>query len=455
MNRKHIIIILSAIIVIIFQDNAFAKDYASFESFYRESLSLKSWVIGGVLAVAGVTLVFFTSGAAAPFVGAIGSAIGGMMGLSGAAATSAGLAWLGGGALAAGGYGVFGGTVLLTAIFEGSLLGGTQYIQHKVNQMNYVELCEQVKDYPNLPPILNTDGPKEIEDVVELFKKAYEIDQLPSTKVNIDVINVANSIVSKYDQEEDRFYKIGYDTVMRHEQLRIHTLQAILFFMANDYKSSYKKSVQAREFHKSVADDGIYSVIDFIYSVSGLMANNIDMKTSLSHFRVAIKSEAKNPLIPLLYSIYISRVGAIDKISIGFIREIGEFCELIEDEKIKCVVSIQVVTASLAKIWESQQMIRLLADNSGNIDLDKGIKMVKEAYENYKTFLSYARTFILTIPKNEDSREFLDKATASLKKYSSEEQLLGEMIKSLECKKTGADMNFDILMENKSEYSTG
>ena len=59
-----------------------------------------------------------TAGAAAP---AIGGIIGGFLGLSGAAATSAGLAMLGGGAIAAGGMGVAGGTMVI--IGGGALLG--------------------------------------------------------------------------------------------------------------------------------------------------------------------------------------------------------------------------------------------------------------------------------------------------------------------------------------------
>ena len=63
-------------------------------------------------------LLAVTSGFAAP---AIGSAIGGFMGLSGVAAVNAGLALLGGGAIAAGGFGMAGGTVVL--IGGGSILG--------------------------------------------------------------------------------------------------------------------------------------------------------------------------------------------------------------------------------------------------------------------------------------------------------------------------------------------
>ncbi|KAF0969865.1 MULTISPECIES: cell division protein ZapB [Gordonia] len=88
----------------------------------RKALRLKSIKWGRVVAAtavgAGVGIV--TAGWAAP---AIGAAIGSTMGLTGAAATSAGLAALGGGSLAAGGFGVAGGTMLLTGI-GGVAIGG-------------------------------------------------------------------------------------------------------------------------------------------------------------------------------------------------------------------------------------------------------------------------------------------------------------------------------------------
>ncbi|MFC4942528.1 hypothetical protein [Pseudonocardia sp. GCM10023141] len=62
---------------------------------------------------AGLVLGVATMGVAAPLIGA---AVGGALGMSGAAATSAGLAFLGGGSLAAGGLGMAGGTALLTGV---------------------------------------------------------------------------------------------------------------------------------------------------------------------------------------------------------------------------------------------------------------------------------------------------------------------------------------------------
>ena len=74
-----------------------------------------------VLAIIGATVVLgITGGAAAPLIGSmIGSTF---LGLSGAAATSAGLALLGGGSLAVGGLGMAGGTALIAG--SGAILGG-------------------------------------------------------------------------------------------------------------------------------------------------------------------------------------------------------------------------------------------------------------------------------------------------------------------------------------------
>ena len=71
------------------------------------------WGRIAVASAAGLALGVATMGVAAPLIGA---AVGSALGLSGAAATSAGLAALGGGSMAAGGFGMAGGTALLTGL---------------------------------------------------------------------------------------------------------------------------------------------------------------------------------------------------------------------------------------------------------------------------------------------------------------------------------------------------
>ncbi len=76
------------------------------------------WYKLGAGVMAGMGLGALAFGIAAPFIGGL---IGGAMGLSGAAATSAGLAFLGGGSIAAGGFGMAGGMAVIVG--GGAMLG--------------------------------------------------------------------------------------------------------------------------------------------------------------------------------------------------------------------------------------------------------------------------------------------------------------------------------------------
>jgi hypothetical protein len=96
---------------------AVLDDYAEWLRFDRHNAARATKIVAAV-GVVGVCVVP-AAWAAAP---AVGGAIGSMTGLSGAAATSHGLALLGGGSLAAGGYGMAGGALVATA--AGSGLGG-------------------------------------------------------------------------------------------------------------------------------------------------------------------------------------------------------------------------------------------------------------------------------------------------------------------------------------------
>jgi len=71
------------------------------------------WGRVAMVSAVGLGVGVATAGAAAP---AIGGLIGASLGLSGAAASSAGLAMLGGGTIAAGGFGMFGGTILVSGV---------------------------------------------------------------------------------------------------------------------------------------------------------------------------------------------------------------------------------------------------------------------------------------------------------------------------------------------------
>lgn len=93
-------------------------DYVEFLKFDKANLSRATKLVG--LGLAGIALGAPAALVAAP---AIGGAVGALLGgYTGAAATSFGLALVGGGSLAAGGLGVAGGTLVITGL--GAALGG-------------------------------------------------------------------------------------------------------------------------------------------------------------------------------------------------------------------------------------------------------------------------------------------------------------------------------------------
>lgn len=95
---------------------------------------------GGIASVAGGTLMAYGSYSAVALLGtaSTGTAIGG---LSGVAATNATLAWLGGGSLAAGGFGVAGGMMVLGGLVAGPALaiGGSIFASQAEKALNDAE----------------------------------------------------------------------------------------------------------------------------------------------------------------------------------------------------------------------------------------------------------------------------------------------------------------------------
>ena len=101
----------------IFKPSDYKKIYKLSKTNYTAKLKIALTVLATAIVTAGT---FWFAGPA------IGAFVGSLMGLSGAAAVSAGLAFLGGGSLAAGGFGMFGGMVVITVCgaATGGVVGG-------------------------------------------------------------------------------------------------------------------------------------------------------------------------------------------------------------------------------------------------------------------------------------------------------------------------------------------
>lgn len=126
-------------------------EVATFAAFYEPS-GMVNWLLISLIAIAAGAAIFFSGGAASPAVAAIGTWVGGTMGLSGAAATKAGLALLGGGSIASGGFGMVGGAALLTAALTFSTELAFDYSFGALYaKYEYHELVERSKGLTTLP----------------------------------------------------------------------------------------------------------------------------------------------------------------------------------------------------------------------------------------------------------------------------------------------------------------
>lgn len=108
---------------------------ASFDALYAKTLCEQvggcGWIVAVVAGFAVSALLVVTGGAGA-LVAPIGTWIGNLAGLSGAAATSYGLAFIGGGSLASGGGGVAAGTAILAAALLVAEKGAQEVLKEQV-----------------------------------------------------------------------------------------------------------------------------------------------------------------------------------------------------------------------------------------------------------------------------------------------------------------------------------
>lgn len=272
-----------------------ATEYATFESFYKASPYI-GWAIAAVIAIATGAFIFFTGGTASPIVATIGTWLGGMMGLSGIAATNAGLAMLGGGSIASGGFGIVGGTALLTAALSyGTDVVFDYTVGKAVSEYQYSNLAEQSKEMPTLPLPENSSGPNAYENAIEKLDGIDE-ESLFYSNNNQKIISRAIKILEADKEELDPEAKSKNETLL-----------SLLYFVSNNY-------LMAKEYADIAIMHARYSGVgrtlpEFIYATSTLYEEEFDFKAvTKKHFSYSILEEPDNPLIPLLFSLYLDRM---------------------------------------------------------------------------------------------------------------------------------------------------
>lgn len=332
-----------------------ATEYATFGAFYKESSAI-GWVLAAVVALFIGAIIFFTGGTASPIVLSIGSWIGGMMGLSGIAATNAGLALLGGGSIASGGFGIIGGTALLTAALSfGTDVVIDYTIGKAVSEYKYSNLVENSKNMPTLPLPMNYSGPKAYKNAIKILDKSNEESPIFSSE-NQDLIKKSIAMLEESARDSP-------DTDDLSKNL---SLLSLLYFVSNDY-------IEAKKYSNLAIDSARKSNIRrtlpaFVYATSTLYENEFDFSaTTNDYFRYSVLAEPDNPLVPLLFSIYLDRLllrfndGYLDEKSLNEIFEIMKSPAL---EDVRVLNYTALISRYFIRLKLEQQKITSLASTA-------------------------------------------------------------------------------------------
>lgn len=286
------------ILLVLFPQLGFpGQEYATFETFYKPSITF-DWGVGAIIAILGGVVIFFTGQLFplyGPFITSIGTWIGNYMGFSGAAATNAGLAFLGGGTIVSGGLGKIGGMTLLTIALTFSHEVRLHYILEKIAEYNYSSLVEESINLPTLPPPINKSF-SYVNEVAVNYLAKIDGTRLHSDAMNQKIIRQTIIYLEKLAPSAE-----GADRVNRHAFL------ALLYFQTNDYinaKSHAEQSINIANKYQVR-----HTLPLFIYATASLYDKNpnFDQVTENNLFDAIIK-EPNNPLIPLMFSVYMDRL---------------------------------------------------------------------------------------------------------------------------------------------------
>lgn len=404
-----------------------ASEYATFEVFYKET-SYISWIVAGIFAVIAGAAIVGSWGTASPLVISAGTWIGGMMGYSGIVATNVGLALLGGGSIASGGFGIIGGTALLTAVFSfGTDVVFDYTVDKAITAYQYSTLAEQSKKMSTLPLPINYSGSSSYKNaitILESIEKESSI-HLDSNRQKIhDAIQLIETKLKDLELSE---------------KLRAESLLSLLHFISNDY-------VKARQYSNIAIENAKVLEIRrtlpaFIYATSSLYKEKFDfVAITDNYFKYSVLAETDDPLIPLLFSIYLDRMllrfndGFLDEKAFKHILTIMKAPELTK-------LRLQNYTILLARYFirlkQEQQKISSLASSSNETikNNPKTLETVNSSLNKYNQLANDANQvmgeYLLLDSSDKETKEQITKFHQLLIQYIQDEKRLALLVNDL------------------------
>lgn len=372
-------------------------DHGTFDTFYQKNIGVWGWVGIGTAVVIGVVITIYTAGSGTPaWCTAVGTWIGGTMGLSGAAATSAGLALLGGGSLAAGGFGMAGGVALLTAVstFGTELIVGYS-IERALNTYSDKKFAEECRNMLHLPCPVNTKGGKAYYTAQQYIEEHLDKEKLISEGNNPQVIQEActlmNNLVSKDTDEMKR---------MKNE-----TMSALLYWLQGNPQKAVNKANSAILIANQWNDNrwkhnfkATPTIAEFILAVCNLELGKIENNST--YFEYAVLQEPNNKLIPLLFGIYLDRLMILYHYEKAGIYDVACVIGTAKHESVSShapIISTILAARILMEIKRLQQDILVVTDTPDDSirQIDNVEERLREKHKRYKELVDLGRYEIL------------------------------------------------------------
>ncbi len=409
-----------------------STDDITFESFYKDSSSI-GWILAAAAALIAIVVIFITGGTASPIVVSIGTWIGGTMGLSGVAATNAGLALLGGGSIASGGFGVIGGTALLT----GALTFGTEVIidyslGKAINKYSYSNFSKDSKNMITLPLPKNADGCDSYQEAITLIE---DIDtNVPISSENTqETIRMAINILKMMDEED-----LDLD-----EKAKKEGLYALLYFIANDFKKSKNHAELSIKLSKQAKVK--HTLPSYIFATSSLYDESFNYNDLVDKYlKYSFVVEPDNPIIPLLLAIHLDRMmyrfgdGSIDASSLNKVFQAMADNSLREYriQNYIAVLSRYIIRLKL----EQQKISSLTSTNNKAIKNSfKTLFATKQSFVSYEDLMLGASQVIKTLDyveikgeKEAESKKEIQNFNELLTQYANDRTRLQKQIDELE-----------------------
>jgi len=431
-NMKKLLLWCCIIVFLVFSiGTAYSAEVATFEAFYKKS-SVIGWIVFAAFAIIAAATIYFTVGTASPIVTTIGTWIGNIAGLSGIAATNYGLALLGGGSIASGGFGIAGGMALLTLALEFSTGIAIDYAVNEIDsRYSYSKFVEQSKKMITLPLPQNDYGPDMYEEVFE----------------NLDKINSEEGYASNYNQQIIQNAILRMDSFSMNElrdnreRIKVNSLYALLYFLVYDYHRA--KEYADISIRLARIEQIKRSLPAFIFAVSSLYEDKFDFNDiTENYFRYSVLAEPDNKLIPLMFAVYLDRL--IGRYQDGSLNESAfrKVLYIADEDSIKEYLPTNL-TLVLARYFMglkiNQQRISSLcgSENSTIKKSEKTLTRVKNSLSDYDLFLEGTNNIVRYLLQpdlklKDEVKQKIQEFYTVANKYTSDRERLNNMIISLE-----------------------